>query len=179
MVLCVTNLKNKGSVFMFKDIIEKKIMTLEQAISWRADLKSADKKLVMTNGCFDILHRGHITYLMRARDLGDALILAINSDRSVRELKGSSRPVTIENDRAFVLSSLMFIDGVVIFDTKRCDGIINAIKPDIYVKGADYNLDTMDVAERNALESVGSEIAFISFVEGYSTTSIIKKVNQP
>lgn len=163
---------------MFKDIVEKKIMTLEQVVSWRAVLKAAGKKLVMTNGCFDILHRGHITYLMSARELGDALILAINSDRSVSELKGPSRPVTTENDRAFILSSLVFIDGVVVFDTKRCDGIITTIKPDIYVKGADYNLDTMDAAERNALESVGSKIAFISFVEGYSTTSIINKMNQ-
>jgi rfaE bifunctional protein nucleotidyltransferase chain/domain len=164
---------------MFKDIIGKKIMTSDQAISWRASLKSAGKKLVMTNGCFDILHRGHITYLIMARELGDALILAVNSDRSVRELKGAGRPVTTENDRAFTLSSLMFVDAVVLFDAKRCDGIISAIKPDIYVKGADYNLDTIDTVERKALESAGSKIAFISFLEGYSTTSIIKKMNQP
>ena len=164
---------------MFKYLIKKKIMTFEQGISWRADLKAANNKLVMTNGCFDILHRGHITYLMRARELGDALILAINSDRSVRELKGPSRPLTSENDRAFILASLMFIDGIVVFDTKRCDGIIGAIKPDIYVKGADYNLGIMDQTERNVLESVGSRIEFINFVEGYSTTSIIKKMNQP
>ena len=164
---------------MFEDIVTKKIMTLEQAVKWRAILKSEDKKLVMTNGCFDILHRGHITYLMKARDLGDALILAINSDRSVKELKGPNRPVTTEKDRAFILSSLMFIDGVIVFDEKRCDGIINVIKPDVYVKGADYNLDTMDVSERNALEYAGTKIAFISFVEGYSTTSIINKMNRP
>lgn len=163
---------------MFKDIIEKKIMRLEQVVSWRTILKSENKKLVMTNGCFDILHRGHITYLMKARELGDALILAINSDKSVIDLKGSSRPITSENDRAFILASLMFVDAIVIFDTKRCDSIINTIKPDIYVKGSDYNLDTMDQSERKVLESAGSRIEFISFVEGYSTTSIIKKMNQ-
>lgn len=162
---------------MYREVIKKKIMTLEQAISWRASLKSENKKLVMTNGCFDILHRGHITYLLKARELGDALILAINSDASVKQLKGPSRPLTTESDRAFILSSLIFVDGVVIFNTKRCDGIITAIKPDVYVKGADYNLNTMDVSERSVLESVGAKIAFISFVEGYSTTSIIKKMN--
>lgn len=163
---------------MFKDIIEKKIMTLDQAVSWRAILKASGKKLVMTNGCFDILHRGHITYLMKAREFGDALILVVNSDKSVKELKGPNRPVTAENDRAFILSSLMFVDAVVFFDTKRCDCIISAIKPDVYVKGADYNLNTMDSVERKALESVGSKIVFINFIEGYSTTSIIKKMNQ-
>lgn len=163
---------------MYKTIIEKKIKSLEQAVSWRAELKAANKKLVMTNGCFDILHRGHVTYLLKARELGDAFVAAINSDRSVQELKGPNRPVTNEQDRAFVLASLMFVDCVVIFDTKRCDGIINLLKPDIYVKGSDYNLDTMDKDERKTLEAVGSKIEFIDFVEGYSTTSIIKKMNQ-
>ena len=114
---------------------------------------------------------------MKARELGDSLVLAINSDSSVRELKGPSRPLTNENDRAFILASLMFIDAVVIFSSRRCDGIISEIKPDIYAKGADYNLDTMDQIERRVLEDVGSKIEFISFEEGYSTTSIVKKMS--
>ncbi|MEI6054929.1 MAG: D-glycero-beta-D-manno-heptose 1-phosphate adenylyltransferase [Lentisphaerota bacterium] len=162
---------------MFKSLINSKIMSIEEAITWRCKLEKTGKKLVMTNGCFDILHRGHVTYLMKARELGDALVLAINSDSSVRELKGPNRPVTNENDRAFILASLMFIDAVVIFRSKRCEGIINEIKPDIYVKGADYNLHTMDQTERSVLEDVGSKIEFISFVDGYSTTSIIKKMS--
>lgn len=161
---------------MFKEFIEAKIMSLDEAKVWRTNLTLAGKKLVMTNGCFDILHRGHVSYLMKARELGDALILAINSDSSVRELKGVSRPVTNENDRAFILASLMFIDAVIIFGSKRCDSIISEIKPDIYVKAADYNLQTMDQTERSVLEKVGSKIEFISFVDGYSTTSIIKKL---
>lgn len=162
---------------MFKESIEAKIMSLKEVKVWRDNLAKSGRKLVMTNGCFDILHRGHATYLMKARELGDALILAINSDSSVRELKGPTRPVTNENDRAFILASLMFIDAVAIFSSKRCDGIISEIKPDIYVKGADYNLDTMDQTERSVLEKIGSKIEFISFVDGYSTTSIIKKMS--
>lgn len=162
---------------MFKEIINAKIMSLSEARTWRSDLTKSGKKLVMTNGCFDILHRGHAMYLMKARELGDALILAINSDSSVKEIKGPNRPVTNENDRAFILASLSFVDAIVIFNSKRCDETIRDIKPDIYVKGADYNLQTMDQTERAVLEKIGSNIEFISFVEGYSTTSIIKKMN--
>lgn len=161
---------------MFKEIIEAKLMPLDDAKKWRSTLAKSGKKLVMTNGCFDILHKGHVTYLMKARDLGDALILAINSDNSVREIKGPTRPVTSENDRAFILASLSFVDAVVIFKEKKCDKTISEIKPDIYVKGADYNLQTMDQTERAVLEKAGSKIEFISFVNGYSTTSIIKKM---
>ena len=162
---------------MFRELINAKMMSVDNAKIWRNDLAESGKKLVMTNGCFDILHRGHATYLMKARELGDALILAINSDNSVKEIKGPNRPVTNENDRAFILASLCFVDAVVIFTSKRCDDIIHAIKPDIYVKGADYNLQTMDQIERGVLEKTGSKIEFISFVDGYSTTSIIKKMN--
>lgn len=161
---------------MFREFIESKIMLVDEAKNWRANLANSGKKLVMTNGCFDILHRGHVTYLMKARELGDALILAINSDISVKKLKGPTRPVTHENDRSFILASLIFIDAVIIFDSKRCDRVISEIIPDIYVKGADYNLQTMDQIERAALEKIGSQIEFISFVDGYSTTSIIKKM---
>ncbi|HBM15234.1 MAG TPA: hypothetical protein DD381_02650 [Lentisphaeria bacterium] len=152
-------------------------MPIEEAKLWRSGLKQKGKKLVMTNGCFDILHRGHITYMMKARELGDALIIAINSDRSVRELKGIGRPVINQNDRAFIIASLLFVDGIIIFDTQKCDGIISEIQPDIYAKGADYNLQTMEQSERAVLEKIGCKIEFISFVDGYSTTSILKKIS--
>ena len=161
---------------MILEKIQSKILLLSEAKKWRSEIALAGKKLVMTNGCFDILHKGHITYLAKARELGDFLILAINSDSSVRELKGPARPVTNEADRALILSSLVFIDSVVVFDTKRCDGIISEIKPDIYAKGADYNLQTMDKTEKAVLENIGCRIEFIAFVDGYSTTSIIRKM---
>ena len=130
----------------------------------------------MTNGCFDILHRGHASYLMKSRELGNALLLAVNSDNSVKQLKGPARPITNEFDRAYLLSCFPFIDAIIVFDTVKCVEIINQIKPDIYAKGADYNLNTMDQEEREMLEKVGSEIKFIEFVDGYSSSKIIKKI---
>jgi len=161
---------------MFIDKVASKIMSLEDAKAWRGSLGEKGKKLVMTNGCFDIIHRGHITYMMKARELGDALIIAINSDRFVRELKGPGRPVIKENDRAFIIASLMFVDSIIVFDAKDCEKTIEEIKPDIYVKGADYNLETMNQPERAVLQRLGIHIEFISFIEGYSTTSIINKM---
>ena len=160
---------------MLIDDVCDKNKRIEGIPSWREELRKQGKKLVMTNGCFDILHRGHVTYLIGARELGDALIVAINSDKSVENLKGPNRPLTKEKDRAFILSSLSCIDAVVIFNEMRCDKIIDLIQPDIYVKGADYTIDSMDKDERTSLERINSEIKFISFVDGYSTSLIIKK----
>jgi rfaE bifunctional protein nucleotidyltransferase chain/domain len=151
-------------------------MSLDDAVEWRNNLQKRGIKLVMTNGCFDILHRGHASYLMKARAFGGALLLAINSDNSVRQLKGPSRPVNNEFDRAYLLSCLPFIDAVVVFNTAKCTGIIDKIKPDVYVKGADYTLNTMDQEEKKALEKVGTEIRFIEFVDGYSSSKIIEKI---
>ena len=152
-----------------------KVMTLEQAVGARLELAAAGQKLVVTNGCFDLLHRGHAEYLMQARALADRLFVLINSDASVRALKGPSRPVNIENDRAFLLACLEFVDGVVIFRSSRCDAELAALKPDVYVKGGDYTVDSLDPAERAALLNAGSEIRFIPFVPGYSTTGTLKK----
>jgi D-glycero-beta-D-manno-heptose 1-phosphate adenylyltransferase len=153
-----------------------KIKKLEDALIWREELKRNNKKLVVTNGCFDVIHRGHLTYLMNSRKQGDVLLLAVNSDDSVKAVKGSTRPLNNEFDRTFVLSCFPFIDGIIVFNTPKCDSLLKEIKPDIYVKGADYNIDTMDQTERKILESVGSEIRFISFVEGYSSTNTINKM---
>ena len=152
---------------------DKKIMTLESAIYWRGQLKAEGKKLVVTNGCFDVLHRGHADYLFKARKHGDALMVLINSDISVRQLKGPSRPINSEIDRAFLLSSLFFVDSVIIFSEERCTNLFTVIKPDIYVKGADYNLDTINQEEKKALLAVDAKIAFIEFTHGFSSSKII------
>ena len=112
---------------------------------------------------------------MQARSLADALFVLINSDESVRALKGPTRPVNLEADRAFLLACLEFVDGVVVFDSSRCDRELAALKPDVYVKGGDYTVDSLDPAERAALLNAGSEIRFIPFVPGYSTTGTLKK----
>ena len=152
-----------------------KVMTLGQAVEARLKLASAGQKLAVTNGCFDLLHRGHAEYLMQARSLADRLFVLINSDASVRALKGPTRPVNMEDDRAFLLACLEFVDGVVIFRSSRCDAELAALKPDVYVKGGDYTVDSLDPAERAALLEAGSDIRFIPFVPGYSTTGTLKK----
>ena len=154
----------------------EKIKTLDEALIWRSELKNNKKKLVVTNGCFDIIHRGHLTYLINSRKEGDALLLAVNSDNSVKLNKGPSRPIVKEINRTYILSCFPFIDAIVVFDTPRCDDLLKDIVPDIYVKGADYDINTMDQVERGILENIGTEIRFIPFVDGYSSTSIITKM---
>lgn len=155
-----------------------KVMTLAQAVEWRAGLKQKKRKLALTNGCFDLLHRGHAEYLIAARQTAGALLVLLNSDASIRRLKGPSRPVCSEGDRAFMLSCFDFIDAVVIFDSDRCNREIAAISPDIYVKGGDYTVEKLDPAERSALFACKAEIRFIPFVPGFSTTTLIEKSKQ-
>ena len=155
---------------------EDKIMTLEEAIAWRRELRANGKKLAVTNGCFDLLHRGHAQYLSRARLEADALLVAINSDASVRAIKGPERPVVSEKDRAFMLACLESTDAVVVFDDEKPMALFEAIVPDVYVKGGDYTVDTIVQEERRLLESLGASFAFISFVAGFSTTRTIAKV---
>ena len=150
-------------------------MTLKQAVAARKKLAANGRRLTVTNGCFDLLHRGHAEYLMQARSLADALFVLINSDSSVRALKGPTRPVNLEADRAFLLACLEFVDGVVVFDSSRCDRELAALKPDVYAKGGDYTVESLDPSERAALLEAGSEIRFIPFVPGYSTTGTLKK----
>ena len=152
-----------------------KVMTLEQAVEARLKLASAGQRLAVTNGCFDLLHRGHAEYLMQARSLADRLFVLINSDASVRALKGPSRPVNMEDDRAFLLACLEFVDGVIVFRSSRCDRELAALKPDVYAKGGDYTVESLDPSERAALLEAGSDIRFIPFVPGYSTTGTLKK----
>lgn len=158
-----------------KQRIERKIMTLSEAAEWRAELRTLGKKLALTNGCFDLLHRGHAEYLLAARESADALIVLLNSDESIRRLKGPSRPICTETDRAFMLACFEFIDAVVVFGSERCDGEIATIAPDVYVKGGDYTVEKLDPGERSALSGCGAEIRFIPFVPGCSTTALIEK----
>jgi rfaE bifunctional protein nucleotidyltransferase chain/domain len=153
-----------------------KLLTLEQAVAAREKLRAAGKRLVLTNGVFDLLHTGHLYYLRQARALGDALFIALNSDASVRELKGPLRPVQNEEQRAYALGALEFVDGGVIFREKRLTSEIRALRPDIYTKAGDYTLDKLDPDERTALESVGARIAFMPFLPGFSTTALIARI---
>ncbi len=157
---------------------ELKILTITEAITWRSELQDNKEKLVMTNGCFDLLHRGHVKYLYEARKKGDKLLLLINSDESVRAIKGPTRPINDEQSRAYVVAALGCIDAVVIFSSERCTEQINAIRPDVYVKGGDYTVETLNSEERQALFAVGADIKFINFVDGFSTTNTIEKMAQ-
>ncbi|HOK10446.1 MAG TPA: D-glycero-beta-D-manno-heptose 1-phosphate adenylyltransferase [Candidatus Hydrogenedens sp.] len=153
-----------------------KLKTLQQLKKIVQQLKEQGKKVVWTNGCFDILHVGHITYLMRAKSEGDVLIVGLNSDRSVRQIKGQGRPVINEQNRALVLSALECVDYIILFDEKSPLSIIKQLRPDVYAKGGDYTLDTLVQPERRFVESYGGRIAIIPGVEGHSTTDIIHKV---
>jgi len=139
-------------------------------------LKAEGKKIVFTNGCFDILHSGHVFYLQKAKQQGDILVLGLNSDASVRRLKGEKRPVNSEEDRAIVISELKSIDFVVIFEEDTPQEIISIIVPDILVKGGDYKKE--DVVGKEVVEKNGGDVVIIPFVDGKSTTNIINRINE-
>jgi len=132
--------------------------------------------LVLTNGCFDLLHIGHIRCLQHAKSLGDFLLVAINSDSSARRLKGAERPVNGQENRAEILAAIRCVDCVTIFDSLRVTQVIQKVRPVLYAKGGDYTLDTLDPEETTALVEVGAEIRFIPRVLGYSTTSLIGRL---
>ena len=134
------------------------------------------KKVVFTNGCFDILHTGHVTYLEKARKLGDLLVVGVNSDASVRRLKGPTRPVNSQKDRARVLSSLRCVDRVVVFNEDTPEKLIRKIRPDVLVKGGDWK--KKDVVGAPFVESYGGKVCLIAFVKGFSTTGILAKIQR-
>ena len=138
-------------------------------------MRAENRRLVFTNGCFDLLHVGHVRYLQQARALGDALLVAVNGDVSVRALKGPTRPVNSEQDRAEVLAALECVDYLTIFHSERVTDVVTKIKPQFYAKGGDYTIDSLDRGERAALEAVGAEIRILPLVPGKSTTSILEK----
>lgn len=149
-------------------------MTLEEALALVARLRAGGKTIVFTNGVFDLLHPGHVRYLQQARALGDALLVGLNSDRSVRPNKGANRPITPESERREILEALRVVDGVVIFDEETPHTLIAAIQPDILVKGADWAEDA--IVGRDIVEARGGRVARVPVEPGYSTTSIIARI---
>jgi rfaE bifunctional protein nucleotidyltransferase chain/domain len=153
-----------------------KILQPENLKSWRDELRKSGKKLVVTNGCFDLLHLGHVTYLDDARKLGDALLVGLNGDRAVKELKGEGRPLNSEGDRAAVLAALQMVDAVFVFSEKRASRFLAEVGPDIYVKGGDYTLETLNQEERRTVETAGGRVVIMPLVPGKSTTALLKKI---
>lgn len=141
-----------------------------------ATLREAGQRVVFTNGCFDILHAGHVRYLEEARALGDCLVLGLNTDASVRRLKGETRPVNTELDRAAVTGALAAVDYVVLFDEPTAETLIEKVRPAVYVKGGDYTRETLP--EARVVEKYGGEVHFIDLVPGRSTTKIIEKIGR-
>jgi len=154
----------------------EKIIAWENLPGWRAGWRGRGRKLVVTNGCFDLLHLGHVTYLETARGLGDGLLVGLNSDASVRALKGPGRPINPEADRAAVLAALECVSGVCIFAEKRALRFLIAAQPDIYVKGGDYTPETLDPEERRAVEQAGGQVIILPLVPGRSTTALLEKI---
>jgi len=156
----------------------EKLVTLTQLKGIVERAKSEGKKVVWTNGCFDIMHVGHILYLEKARSLGDLLIVGLNSDASVRASKGPARPIVVESQRAKLLTAMTCVDYVTIFDEQTPIKFLNDLKPDVYAKGGDYTMDTINQDERRLVESYGGDIALMPGVEGMSTTNLIEKILQ-
>ena len=156
--------------------MREKIVTLEEAEAIANELRRKGGKLVFTNGCFDLLHVGHVRYLEGARRLGDALLVAINNDESVRALKGNGRPVNRAEDRAAVVAALEAVDHVVVFADLRVTALLEKLRPAIYVKGGDYTAASLDAEERGVLEKIGTQIRILPFESGYSTSSLLKKM---
>ncbi len=150
------------------------VVKIDELVEKINELKSQGKTIVSTNGCFDILHVGHVRYLQKSAALGDIMVVYLNSDRSVRELKGPERPLNNENDRAEVLAALGCVDFVVIFDESTPVNYIAQVKPNIHTKGGDYDLNSLP--ETKVVQENGGRLEFISFVEGKSTTNIINKM---
>jgi D-beta-D-heptose 7-phosphate kinase/D-beta-D-heptose 1-phosphate adenosyltransferase len=152
----------------------RKILSLDELLGLRQGLRAAGQTLVFTNGVFDLLHVGHVRYLAAARALGDALIVAVNSDRTVRELKGEGRPVINENERAEILAALRQVDYVTIFDDVSPRSLIARLLPDLLVKGGDYGLD--EIHGREEVEAAGGKVVSLAFIEGASTSRMIEKM---
>ncbi len=156
--------------------MQQKILSPDELLGVRQGLSAAGKTLVFTNGVFDLLHVGHVRYLAEARALGDVLLVAINSDRTVRELKGEGRPITNESERAEILAALRQVDYVTIFDEISPRSLIAQLLPDVLVKGGDYNLD--EIHGREEVEAAGGRVVSLPFIEGASTSAIIERMKQ-
>ncbi len=156
--------------------MKQKILSPDELLGVRQGLRAAGKTLVFTNGVFDLLHVGHVRYLAEARALGDVLLVAINSDRTVRELKGEGRPITNEGERAEILAAIRQVDYVTIFDDISPRALITQLLPDVLVKGGDYDLD--EIHGREEVEAAGGRVVSLPFIEGASTSAIIERMKQ-
>lgn len=156
---------------------KRKVVSVAEVSDIVGKLRKRNKKVVFTNGCFDVLHRGHIQYLRESRKLGDVLVIGLNSDCSVKRLKGDSRPINKEEDRAFLLEALDFVDYVVIFDDNTPLQLIDKLKPDYYTKSGDYSFENIigSGLGGDIVEQYGGRVVIIEFVDGYSTSAIISK----
>jgi rfaE bifunctional protein nucleotidyltransferase chain/domain len=153
-----------------------KIIELEDLSDRCEKLRSGGKKIVATNGCFDLLHVGHVRYLQAARALGDVLIVGLNGDGSVHDLKGAGRPITTQSDRAEILAALACVDMVTIFPEIRATKFLAAVRPAVYVKGGDYTSETLDEEELTILKEIDAAIRLIPFETGYSTSGLIEQI---
>ena len=156
--------------------MDSKVLSAATLAARRNALDHDGRRLVFTNGCFDVLHVGHVRYLRAARARGDALAIGLNADRSVRALKGPERPMNSEDDRAEVLAALACVDYVTIFDEPRATRLLALVRPPTYVKGGDYRLETLDPEEYAVLQTVGARIEFVPMVPGRSTTNLIARM---
>lgn len=168
----------KSSANIYRVNFRDKLIPWDALAAWRADVRASGKRLVVTNGCFDVLHLGHVTYLETARNLGDLLLVGMSGDSSVQQLKGPNRPVNNEQDRALVLAALESVSGVCIFSEKTASRFLSLAQPDIYVKGGDYTLDTLNQEERRIVEEAGGKISLLPFVPGKSTTALLEKISR-
>ena len=158
--------------------MSEKIVDPDRLSAIADSLRAQDRKLVLTNGCFDLLHAGHVRYLQAARALGDGLAVALNGDDSVRALKGEDRPLNTEGDRAEIVAALECVDYVVLFPEERVTRLIEKVRPSIYVKGGDYTSATLHPEERAALEKIGAEIRILPFEPGHSTSGLIERMKR-
>lgn len=150
------------------------VKTIEEMKAIRMRLRDEKKKVVFTNGCFDLIHAGHVDYLTKAKEMGDVLIVGMNSDDSVRRIKGDKRPILLEQERAFIISNIKAVDYVVLFEEDTPAKIIGTLIPDVLVKGADWSID--NIVGRDVVEAAGGEVKTIKFVNNQSTSKIIKSI---
>jgi len=152
------------------------LLSLESAVAQRERHRAEGRRVVLTNGVFDLLHAGHLYCLQAARALGDVLVVALNGDASVRALKGPTRPIQSETVRAYALAATWCVDAIVVFAEPRLTAEIRALRPDVYCKAGDYDLGRLDAGERAVLEEVGARIEFLPFLPGFSTTELIRRI---
>lgn len=156
------------------ELLKNKIVGQDHLKALVESWKLQHKKIVFTNGCFDLLHLGHIDYLVKAADMGDKLIIGLNSDESTTRLKGPNRPINDQETRSAILAALFFVDAVVLFDDETPYELIRLVKPDVLVKGADYSID--QIAGADVVQAEGGEVCLIEYLQGYSTTAIEQKI---